>query len=204
MGRMMVNIGRESSKESSEESDETGVSASLGSRMGSGSSRSGHRNKLVKQQSRQSEMSGVSASSGMSGVSAISSVSEYRYSDIGTQQQFIPEERRSLIRTDQDIDHNENQIQEETNICDVSIAVASSNPNIAVTGVNPGLHTSASDSALNMQTLKVSNTFMSQLSEVEESCSASDTGSINDLEKKKKKRPFSTSQKKKKKKKKKK
>jgi len=188
--RMMANIGRESSKESSEESDETGVSASLGSRMGSGSSRSGHRNKLVKQQSRQSEMSGVSASSGMSGVSAISSVSEYRYSDIGTQQQFIPEERRSLIRTDQDIDHNENQIQEETNICDVSIAVASSNPNISVTGVNPGLHTSASDSALNMQTLKVSNTFMSQLSEVEESCSASDTGSINDLEKKKKKRSF--------------
>jgi len=184
--RMMANIGRESSKESSEESDETGVSVSLGSRMGSGSSRSGHRNKLVKQQSRHSEMS---ASSGMSGVSAISSVSEYRYSDIGTQN-FIPEERRSLIRTDPDIDHNENQIQEQTNICDVSISVASSNPNISVTGINPGLHTSVSDSALNMQTLKVSNTFMSQLSEVEESCSASDTGSINDLEKKKKKRSF--------------
>jgi len=180
--RMMANIGRESSKESSEESDETGVSVSLGSRMGSGSSRSGHRNKLVKQQSRHSEMS---ASSGMSGVSAISSVSEYRYSDIGTQN-FIPEERR----TDPDIDHNENQIQEQTNICDVSISVASSNPNISVTGINPGLHTSVSDSALNMQTLKVSNTFMSQLSEVEESCSASDTGSINDLEKKKKKRSF--------------
>merc|ERR1712098_577539 len=95
-----------------------------------------------------------------------------------------------LRKEDQDIDHNENQIQEETNICDVSIAVASSNPNISVPGVNPGLHTSASDSALNMQTLKVSNTFMSQLSEVEESCSASDTGSINDLEKKKKKRSF--------------
>ena len=59
-----------------------------------------------------------------------------------------------------------------------------------VLGINPGLHTSVSDSALNMQTLKVSNTFMSQLSEVEESCSASDTGSINDLEKKKKKRSF--------------
>ena len=41
---------------------------------------------------------------------------------------------RSLIRTDPDIDHNENQIQEQTNICDVSISVASSNPNISVTG----------------------------------------------------------------------
>merc|ERR1712117_133576 len=51
------------------------------------------------------------------------------------------------------------------------------------------LHTSASDSALNnLKTLKVSNTFASQLSEVEESCS--DTGSLNDLDKKKKKRSF--------------
>jgi len=58
-------------------------------------------------------------------------------------------------------------------------------------GSGVSLHTSTSDTALNLlPTLKVSNTFASHLSEVEESCSASDTGSINDLEKKKKKRSF--------------
>ena len=56
-------VSRESSKESSEESDETGIS---GVRLGSGARAHGHRNKLVKQQSRHSEMS---ASSGMSGAS---------------------------------------------------------------------------------------------------------------------------------------
>ena len=59
-------ISRESSKESSEESDETGIS---GLRLGSGSRGAhGHRNKLVKQQSRHSEMS---ASSGVSEYSGI-------------------------------------------------------------------------------------------------------------------------------------
>ena len=58
-----------------------------------------------------------------------------------------------------------------------------------VSGSSPGLHTSHSDSALDKQaTLKVSSSFVSQLSEVEESCS--DTGSLNDSEKKKKKRSF--------------
>ena len=61
-------ISRESSKESSEESDETGLSSGLG-RLGSGGrAHGGHRNKLVKQQSRHSEMS---ASSGVSEYSGI-------------------------------------------------------------------------------------------------------------------------------------
>ena len=70
--RMLANISRESSKESSEESD-----GPTGSRLGSRST--GHRNKLVKQQSRQSELS---ASSVVSGVSGVSSVHEFRCSDI--------------------------------------------------------------------------------------------------------------------------
>ena len=57
-------------------------------------------------------------------------------------------------------------------------------------GLDSGLTPSASDPALHqVPTLRVSTTF-SHLSEVEESCSASDTGSINDLDKKKKKRSF--------------
>ena len=62
------------------------------------------------------------------------------------------------------------------------------------------LHTSSSDSALHSKsvlsstlrsTLGVTGYHGTQLSEVEESCSASDTGSINDLDgKKKKKKSF--------------
>jgi len=59
----------------------------------------------------------------------------------------------------------------------------------AATPTGSALHTSSSDSALHSQSLRV--TLASQLSEVEESCSASDTGSITDLDgKKKKKKSF--------------
>ena len=77
-------MSRESSKESSEESDETGIS---GVRLGSGARGQGHRNKLVKQQSRQSEMS---ASSGISGVSGVSGVSNYSSPSLS----FTPEDTR--------------------------------------------------------------------------------------------------------------
>ena len=61
--------------------------------------------------------------------------------------------------------------------------------NPSVSGSVQSLPSSSSDPALN--TLRVSNNFSSHLSEVEESCSASDTGSVNDLDgKKKKKRSF--------------
>ena len=61
--------------------------------------------------------------------------------------------------------------------------------NPSASGSVQSLPSSSSDPALN--TLRVSNTFSSHLSEVEESCSASDTGSVNDLDgKKKKKRSF--------------
>jgi len=68
---------------------------------------------------------------------------------------------------------------------------ANSSPNISGSGPDLSLTPSSSDTALNLlPTLRVSGTFPSHLSEVEESCSASDTGSINDLDKKKKKRSF--------------
>ena len=61
--------------------------------------------------------------------------------------------------------------------------------NPSPSGSVQSLPSSSSDPALN--TLRVSNNFTSHLSEVEESCSASDTGSVNDLDgKKKKKRSF--------------
>ena len=64
----------------------------------------------------------------------------------------------------------------------------STNPSPS-SGSVQSLPSSSSDPALN--TLRVSNNFTSHLSEVEESCSASDTGSVNDLDgKKKKKRSF--------------
>jgi len=178
---MMSNMSRESSKESSEESDETGMTGSSStSRLGSGRTgdrASGHRHKLVKQQSRQSEMS---ASSGISSVSDFSAV--VRHPEVVLP---LPEDRRSLIRTDIDQDQSGSS-------CDINISLvsSSSNPNISEIGSVSNLHTSASDSALNTQTLKISSNFVQHLSEVEESCSASDTGSINDLEKKKKKRSF--------------
>merc|ERR1719429_385111 len=120
----------------------------------------------------------MSASSGISSVSDFSAV---RHPDILP----LPEDRRSLIRTDLDQDQSGSS-------CDINISLvsSSSNPNISEIGSVSNLHTSASDSALNTQTLKISSNFVSHLSEVEESCSASDTGSINDLEKKKKKRSF--------------
>merc|ERR1712045_313453 len=140
----------------------------------------GHRNKLVKQQSRGSEMS---ASSGVSDYSGLMMTS------------LTPEDKRSLIRTDTtSID----QPEPESDLvppCPDSPVVslvksASSSPNISGSGLGSGLTSSASDPALHqVPTLRVSTTF-SHLSEVEESCSASDTGSINDLEKKKKKRSF--------------
>jgi len=167
---MLANISRESSKESSEESDETGA-RSTGARVH-------HRNRLVKQQSRQSEMS---ASSGVSGVS---SVSDYV--------PVIQEDRRSL----ESVPTLETNVVKDapaqcgdTAAAGIAISVSNSNPNLSEPGSSPGLHTSHSDSALDKQaTLKVSSSFVSQLSEVEESCS--DTGSLNDSEKKKKKRSF--------------
>jgi len=176
---MMSAMSRESSKESSEESDETGMTGGSGVRLGSGRSGgggvSGHRHKLVKQQSRQSEMSASS------GISSVSDFSTLRHPDLSP----LSEDRRSLIRTDLDQDQSGSS-------CDINISLvsSSSNPNISEIGSVSNLHTSASDSALNTQTLKISSNFVSHLSEVEESCSASDTGSINDLEKKKKKRSF--------------
>jgi len=171
-------ISRESSKESSEESDETGIS---GVRLGSGGRASGHRNKLVKQQSRGSEMS---ASSGVSDYSGLMMTA------------LSPDDKRSLIRTDTtsiDQPEPESDLQPACpNSPGVSLVKsANSSPNISGSGPDLSLTPSSSDTALNLlPTLRVSGTFPSHLSEVEESCSASDTGSINDLDKKKKKRSF--------------
>merc|ERR1719410_2561646 len=85
---MMSAMSRESSKESSEESDETGMTGGSGVRLGSGRSGgggvSGHRHKLVKQQSRQSEMSASS------GISSVSDFSTLRHPDLSP----LSEDRR--------------------------------------------------------------------------------------------------------------
>jgi len=181
-------ISRESSKESSEESDETGIS---GLRLGSGSRGAhGHRNKLVKQQSRHSEMS---ASSGVSGVSEYSGIMMTSPS-----LSLTPEDKRSLIRADTtsiDQPEPESDLLPPCPDSPVVSLVRSASPSLHISGSGPDLSLtpSSSDTALNLlatPTLRLSSTFPSHLSEVEESCSASDTGSINDLDKKKKKRSF--------------
>jgi len=168
---------RESSKESSNsESDELV--------MDKDNNVVGHRNKLVKQQSRVSE---VSVGSGVSSVSDFQVVQRpemvrqaadtQSLSGLGGSPGSSPVTRRMrMVKS----------LSQDTGVMD---------PTAQLT-----LHTSSSDSALHSKSV-LSSTIRSslgvvgyhgtQLSEVEESCSASDTGSITDLDgKKKKKKSF--------------
>jgi len=168
---------RESSKESSNsESDELV--------MDKDNNVVGHRNKLVKQQSRVSE---VSVGSGVSSVSDFQVVHRpemmrqpadtQSLSGLGGSPGSSPVTRRMrMVKS----------LSQDTGVMD---------PTAQLT-----LHTSSSDSALHSKSV-LSSTIRSslgvvgyhgtQLSEVEESCSASDTGSITDLDgKKKKKKSF--------------
>jgi len=168
---------RESSKESSNsESDELV--------MDKDNNVVGHRNKLVKQQSRVSE---VSVGSGVSSVSDFQvvhrpevvrqSADTQSLSGLGGSPGSSPVTRRMrMVKS----------LSQDTGVMD---------PTAQLT-----LHTSSSDSALHSKSV-LSSTIRSslgvvgyhgtQLSEVEESCSASDTGSITDLDgKKKKKKSF--------------
>jgi len=122
------------------------------------------RAKLVKQQSRLSEMSGMSVVS-----SNISDSQDSRV--LSTKLETVPSQEQPLT---------------------VSVPSPVSGPTVTVSasGSVQSLHTSSSDSALS--NLRVSANLASHhLEEVEESCSQSDTGSVNDLDgKKKKKRSF--------------
>jgi len=119
------------------------------------------RAKLVKQQSRLSEMSVVSSN--------ISDSQDSRV--LSTKLETVPSQEQTLT---------------------VSVPSPVSGPTVTVSasGSVQSLHTSSSDSALS--SLRVSANLASHhLEEVEESCSQSDTGSVNDLDgKKKKKRSF--------------
>jgi len=170
-------VSRESSKESSNsESDEL--------LMDKDNSMVMHRNRLVKQQSRVSE---VSVGSGVSSISDFQVVSRpevarpadtQSLSGVGGSPGDSPATRRMrMVKS----------LSQDAGCLDPTVPALT-------------LHTSSSDSALHSKSV-LSSTLRSslgvtgyhgtQLSEVEESCSASDTGSINDLDgKKKKKKSF--------------
>jgi len=158
------NVLANMSRESSKESSEDSDEvAQLGTKN--------HRAKLVKQQSRVSDLSLVSGTSLTSGASLtsnnISDNSDIRIQSSKTETAASEEQQATLLPS----------------------SVAGPAMTVSESGSVQSLPSSSSDPALN--TLRVSNTFSSHLSEVEESCSASDTGSVNDLDgKKKKKRSF--------------
>lgn len=173
-------VSRESSKESSNsESDEL--------LMDRDSSLVQHRNRLVKQQSRVSE-----ASVG-SGVSSISGVSDYQGMSRSPESNR-PTDTQSL--TGVGSSPGDSPSTRRTRM----VKSLSQDTGCVESGGGQSLHTSTSDSALHTKSvlspslrssLGVTGYHGTQLSEVEESCSASDTGSITDLDgKKKKKKSF--------------
>jgi len=166
---------RESSKESSNsESDEL--------LMDKDNNVVGHRNKLVKQQSRVSEVSVGSGVSSVSDFQVVHRPEMVRPMDTQSLSGLSPGSSSPSTRRMRMV----KSLSQDTGVMD---------PTSQLT-----LHTSSSDSALHSKSV-LSSTIRSslgvvgyhgtQLSEVEESCSASDTGSITDLDgKKKKKKSF--------------
>eukprot|EP00090_Calanus_glacialis_P031458 TRINITY_DN5194_c0_g1_i1.p1 TRINITY_DN5194_c0_g1~~TRINITY_DN5194_c0_g1_i1.p1 ORF type:complete len:668 (-),score=266.49 TRINITY_DN5194_c0_g1_i1:374-2377(-) len=170
-------VSRESSKESSNsESDELLMERDNNMAL--------HRNRLVKQQSRVSEVSVGSGVSSISDFQVVSRPEVVRPSDtqslsgVGGSPGDSPATRRMrMVKS----------LSQDAGCLDPTTPALT-------------LHTSSSDSALHSKsvlsstlrsTLGVTGYHGTQLSEVEESCSASDTGSINDLDgKKKKKKSF--------------
>jgi len=178
-------VSRESSKESSNsESDELMLDRDSSNTV---VGMAGHRNRLVKQQSRVSE---ASVGSGVSSISEYQGVVVNRPTDIprpmdtqsltgvgGSPADSPATRRMRMVKS----------LSQDTGCVEPSVP-------------SQTLHTSSSDSALHSKSvlsstlrssLGVTGYHGSQLSEVEESCSASDTGSVNDLDgKKKKKKSF--------------
>lgn len=171
-------VSRESSKESSNsESDEQIVDRE--------NSLSMQRSRMVKQHSRISDISVGSGVSSVSDFQVLNRNDVTKTSDTqslsgvgGTSGESPASRRMRMVKS----------LSQDAGCMD---------PNVPVI---QGLHTSSSDSALHSKSvlssslrssLGVSGYHGTQLSEVEESCSASDTGSVNDLDgKKKKKKSF--------------